>query len=120
MVAAFLAFAVGGVHSYLGERYILIRLFRRPDIPHLFGGPEFTTRTLRFAWHITTVAWWGFAALLALLAQRSISVQGVSLVIGITFVATCLITAIISRGRHLAWLCFLAIGVVSLCAAAVI
>jgi len=29
LVAAILTFAIGLVHSYLGEKYILIRLFRR-------------------------------------------------------------------------------------------
>ena len=51
-LAAFLAVAVGIAHSYLGEHYILIRLFRRDGIPTLFGSPEFTIRTLRFAWHL--------------------------------------------------------------------
>lgn len=61
VVGAALALGVGAAHSYLGERYILIRLFRRPDLPHLFGSDLFTRRTLRFAWHLTTLAWWGFA-----------------------------------------------------------
>ena len=34
------------------------------DLPRLFGSDWFTRRTLRFAWHITSVAWLGFAALL--------------------------------------------------------
>jgi hypothetical protein len=63
-LAAFLAFTVGLVHSVLGERYILIRLFRSADLPRLFGGTAVTIRTLRFSWHITTVAWWGFAVVL--------------------------------------------------------
>lgn len=71
--AAFLAFAVGAAHSWLGERYILMRLFRRDNLPHLFGGPEFTVRTLRFAWHLTSVAWWGFGAILVLLARRAVT-----------------------------------------------
>ncbi len=54
--AAFLSVALGIAHSVLGERYILTRLFRRADLPKLFGSSEFTVRTLRFAWHITTVA----------------------------------------------------------------
>ncbi len=37
-IAAFLTFAIGVVHSILGERYILIRLFRRDNLPKLFGG----------------------------------------------------------------------------------
>jgi len=36
---------VGVAHSVLGERYILIRLFKREGLPKLFGGTEFTTRT---------------------------------------------------------------------------
>lgn len=54
--------ALGAAHSVLGERYILMRLFRRADLPHLFGSDDFTKRTLRFAWHLTTVAWSGMAA----------------------------------------------------------
>jgi len=41
-LCAILTVAIGVAHSYLGERYILIRLFRRPDLPQLFGGTEFT------------------------------------------------------------------------------
>lgn len=64
IAAAFLLFLIGVVHSYLGERYILIRLFRRDNLPKLFGSDWFTKRTLRFAWHLTTIAWWGYGAML--------------------------------------------------------
>jgi hypothetical protein len=116
-IAAFLAFAVGVVHSFLGERYILIRLFRRNDLPKLFGSTDFTIRTLRFAWHITTVAWWGFAAILLLLTQPSVSLRSLSFVLAATFLLTGAITLVISRGQHLAWLVFLFIGGVCLYAA---
>jgi len=36
--ATYLIFAVEGVHSILGERDILMRLFRGRDLPRLFGG----------------------------------------------------------------------------------
>ena len=62
-LAAILILAIALAHSYLGERYILIRLFRQP-LPKLFGSDDFTKRTLRFAWHVTSIAWLGFAALL--------------------------------------------------------
>jgi hypothetical protein len=62
VAAAVLMFLLGLAHSVLGERYLLIRLFRRPDLPTLFGGTAFTTQTLRFAWHLTTVIAWGLAA----------------------------------------------------------
>lgn len=117
-IATFLLVAVGIAHSYLGERYILIRLFRRADLPKLFGSTDFTIRTLRFAWHLTTLAWWGFAALVFHLARRSLSFQKVALIIGITFISTGLVTLVSSRARHLAWPVFLAIGCIALFAAA--
>ena len=110
IIAAFLAFAVGVVHSVLGERYILTRLFRRGNLPKLFGSAAFTARTLRFAWHLTTIAWWGFAALIYLLARNSISAQNLAFVLAGTFLVTGVIALVASRGRHLAWSVFLFIG----------
>lgn len=113
-VAAFLAVVVGIAHSYLGERYILMRLFRREDLPKLFGSAEFTSRTLRFAWHITSVAWWGYAAILVLLAHPPATTSAIGLAVGWTFLAHFAIVLAASRGRHLSWLVFLAIGVIAI------
>ena len=109
-IAAFLAFIIGVIHSVLGERYILIRLFRRDNLPELFGGTEFTIQTLRFAWHITTLAFWGFAAILILLAQDAFSFENLLLVIVVTFLTIGIVALVASRGRHLAWIVFLLIG----------
>ncbi len=68
LIAAALLVAIAAAHSLLGERYILMRLFRRGPLPKLFGSDWFTRRTLRFAWHLTSVAWLGFAALLVYFA----------------------------------------------------
>jgi hypothetical protein len=114
ILAAVLALGLGVAHSYLGEKYILIRLFRRGDLPKLFGGTEFTVSTLRFAWHLTTVAWWGAASLLFLLAQGPISSSAVAGVLAAVFLVSAAITFIASRGRHLAWPVFLVIGVIAL------
>ena len=114
LLAAALVVALGVAHSFLGEKYILIRLFRRSDLPKLFGGTEFTIRTLRFAWHLTSVAWCGAAALLFLLAQGPLSSAAVSGVLAAVFLASAGITFIASRGRHLAWPVFLAIGFIAL------
>lgn len=114
LLAAFLAFAVGVAHSVLGERYILIRLFRRQDLPKLFGGTAFTTRTLRFAWHLTTIAWWGAAGLFWFLARGSLSPAVASGVLAAVFLCSALLTLAASRGRHLAWIVFLVIGLVAL------
>lgn len=113
-LSAFLAFAIGVVHSVLGERYILTRLFRRNNLPKLFGGTEFTVLTLRFAWHITTIAWWGFSAMLVSLANQSVTFHNLSIVLAVTYLTTSIIAFIGSRGRHLSWLVFLFIGSVCL------
>jgi hypothetical protein len=116
-LAAFLTFFIGITHSVLGEKYILIRLFKRDNLPKLLGGSEFTQLTLRFAWHITTIAWWGFAAILIMLAEKSFTYQNLAMVIAVTFLTSALITIIISKGRHYAGFVFLFIGAVSFYAA---
>ncbi|MEM9290651.1 MAG: hypothetical protein AAGD01_03125 [Acidobacteriota bacterium] len=104
--AAILLVLLGLAHSVLGERYILMRLFRRP-LPPLFGSDWFTRRTLRFAWHITSVAWWGFAALLV----SDLETPETTLwIISGTFFVSGLISLIAGRGRHFSWAVFLAIA----------
>jgi hypothetical protein len=114
LIAAILTAAVGIAHSYLGERYVLVRLFRRSDLPRLFGSDLFTRRTLRFAWHLTSVAWWGFSALLNFLAAGAADLRGAALgVVAVTFAIHAAITGGMSHGRHLAWIPFLAIAVLA-------
>lgn len=114
IVAALLVLFIALVHSVLGERYILRRLFRRDNLPKLFGGTDFTKRTLRFAWHITSVAWCGLGALLWLLAQPAAPTsRDVAGVVSLTFGASALLALGGSRGRHLAWVVFLAIAVLA-------
>ena len=115
-LAAFLLVAIGIAHSYLGERYILIRLFRRDDLPKLFGSPEFTKRTLRFAWHLTSIAWWGFAAILVSLTERPPSYAALGTITGTVFLFHGAVALIGSRGKHMSWPIFLAIGVLSIVA----
>jgi hypothetical protein len=114
VLAAVLTLVLGLAHSVLGEKYILVRLFRRTDLPRLFGSPEFTVRTLRFAWHITTVAWIGAAALLFHAGRGGLDVRGMLQVIGATFVASGLLPLWFTRGRHLSWLVLFAIGGIAL------
>jgi len=102
-IAALLIALIGVAHSILGERYILTRLFRRGDLPKLFGGPEFTQRTLRFAWHLTTILAFGLAGLLVQLAQATPAILLVR-TIGWTLFMSGLLPLIHTRGRHLSWL----------------
>jgi hypothetical protein len=88
-----------------------MRLFRRADLPRLFGSDWFTRRTLRFAWHLTSVAWLGFAGVLLVVARdqalsRSLVVQ----VVAATFAVHAVVIAVASRGKHLAWLAFGAVA----------
>lgn len=113
-VAAVLIFLTGLAHSVLGERYILIRLFRRDNLPLLFGGTSFTTQTLRFAWHITTVAWWGFALLLWQAASGTLTTGGMLEVLCYTSVLSGLLPLVLTRGRHLSWVVFFVVGAIGL------
>lgn len=112
MIAALLAFIIGLAHSILGERYILIRLFKR-ELPRLFGSDLFTKRTLRFAWHLTTVAWWGMSAIFVALALRSVDQTSIIVVniIAITFLVSAVVSLFGSRGRHFSWIVFILIAV---------
>ena len=111
IAAATLAAVVAVAHSFLGERYILIRLFRREDLPRLFGSDWFTRRTLRFAWHVTSVAWLGLAAVLVVLAGPGVPDRSALLrVVAVTFSLTAVVAAVGSRGKHLSWVAFTAIA----------
>ena len=101
VAAAALAVGIGIAHSYLGERYILIRLFRRDNLPTIRGSDRFTKDTLRFAWHITTLAWWGMAAALVWDPTRAIA---------LAFAASGVAALVGSRGRHYSWIVFGAIA----------
>lgn len=107
LVAAILFFVVGIAHSILGERYILIRLFRRGNIPRLFGSDYFTKGTLRFAWHITTFAWWGFGyLLLQISANQDITSQAVLYTISVVALLSGVFSFYFTKGRHLSWVVF--------------
>ena len=100
-------------HSYLGERYILMRLFRRDGLPTLFGDTTFTQHTLRFAWHLTSIAWLALAAILVKLNSHVPSRAELGLVLVGTFAVSGAIALVGSRGRHLSWVVFLAIAILA-------
>lgn len=111
VIAAVLVALLSVAHSYLGERYILIRLFRRGNLPDLFRRADFTRRTLRLAWHIMTILAFGFAALLFVLASPGHDdIRPLLNVIAATFALCGLTSLVISRARHLSWIVFFAIA----------
>ena len=119
LAAVALIVTISVAHSYLGERYILKRLFRRDNLPRLFGGDWFTKRTLRFAWHLTSIAWLGLGAIAAALPTGPTTASG-SLglrIIALTFAAHAIVAVVASRGKHLSWLVFGAIAILTWLAA---
>jgi hypothetical protein len=114
LIGTILLLIIGIIHSYLGEKYILIRLFRRDDLPKLLGSDWFTKRVLRFTWHLTTIAWWGFAAILYVLSNPSVNIQSnILIIISVVFVLSGIVSFLFSRGKHLSWLFFFTIAATS-------
>jgi hypothetical protein len=114
LIGTILLLIIGIVHSYLGEKYILIRLFRRDDLPKLLGSDWFTIRVLRFAWHLTTLAWWGFAAILYVLSTPGINIKSeILIIITVVFALSGLVSLSFTRGKHLSWLFFFTIAATS-------
>lgn len=109
--AATLLLLTGLAHSILGERFVLERLFRRADLPRLLGDEALTSRTLWFAWHLTTIAWWGGAALLLTVADGAVSAREVARIVSATFAASAAISFVIARAQHLSWAAFLAVAI---------
>ena len=109
-LAALLIFLTGLAHSWLGERYLLRRLFKRENLPALLGSTAFTTGTLRFVWHLLTLVWWGMAALVILAVQGPLQTRQVLLVFSAIAALSALFPLVFTRGRHLSWLAFLAIA----------
>lgn len=109
--AALLLLFCGIVHSYLGEKYILIRLFKRDNLPKLLGSDWFTKRVLRFAWHLTTIAWWGFAAIIYCILNPSGNYSiDILHIIAVVFILSGIMSLAFTRGKHLSWLFFLCIA----------
>jgi hypothetical protein len=99
---------LAALHSYAGEIRLLQPLFQRNDLPALNGSVDYTKIILRWAWHLTSIAWLGFAALFLGLIQIAPEEQPVPLTIlaGILTLSGVIVFAV-TRGRHPAWIFFL-------------
>ncbi len=91
--------ALAGLHSALGERLLIGPLLALEPWPRLPLGGFLARRTLRFAWHLTSIAWAGLAVLVAgrpgdpfamAVAAGVLTITG-----GVIFGA--------ARGRHFGW-----------------
>lgn len=111
LLAAALTVIVGMAHSILGERRLIRPLLQLPNLPHLPGQIDFTRATIRFAWHITTIAWWGFAGVMAAMYFSPESVNPPFLWVSCAvFACSGLIALAATRAAHKAWQFFFAIA----------
>ncbi|MEJ7806217.1 MAG: hypothetical protein WKG03_09905 [Telluria sp.] len=109
-IAAAIIVVLALAHSFLGERYLLMRLFRRSEhLPPLLGGTDFTKNTLRFVWHLTSVMALGFAVLLVQIAGHA-SAQAMATMVGAALLVSGMLPLVYTRGRHLSWLGLFAAG----------
>ena len=108
LAAAALAFAIGLVHSVLGERLIFRRLRSTGLIPTNGGSllREPHVRILWASWHIVTVLGWAMGAVLAWMALSSPpspAVPPLAQAIAVALLASSLLVLAGTRGKHLGW-----------------
>jgi len=112
IISALLLIFIGLVHSYLGEKYILSRLLKR-ELPKLFGSDIFTKQVLRFAWHLTTIAWFGFSAILITLSIDTPDHSKISLyIIAVVFLISGAMSFGYTKGRHYSYVVFWAVTII--------
>lgn len=111
LIAASILIILGVLHSVLGEKFILIRLFRRDNLPKIYGSDAFTKGTMRFAWHITSIAWFGFASLLLMHSEGSS--ENILYVVSLVFLLSAALSVYFTKGKHFSWWLFLAVAILS-------
>jgi hypothetical protein len=105
---------IGITHSYLGETKILRPMYAQYQLPVLRGSDRATKNVMRFAWHLTSVAWAGIGAISFAFASPARNPIVCALrIIAVTFAIHAVVTAASSRGRHYAWTVFTAIAVLA-------
>lgn len=111
LMAALLA-VTAAVHSVVGERRLIGPVLARRD--GILKSP-LARFILRFAWHITSVAWVVIALILLALVLDPPAVRWWATIgTGTAFTAIGAFTAISSCGRHIGWPLLVGIGVTAL------
>ncbi len=112
LTAALLLIVTSAVHSIVGERRLLGPVLARREGILKSSLARFV---LRFAWHITSVAWAVIALILLALVLDPPAVRWwAAAATGATFTAIGAFTAISSRGRHIGWPFLTGIGLAAL------
>lgn len=108
LAAAIILVGLALAHSWLGERRLIGPLLAQAR-EGMLARSRFARQTLRFAWHLTSVAFVGLAAPLVVYAFHQID-DGARLALRLIAACAFVMGAIAlasSRGRHLAWPFFL-------------
>lgn len=119
LVAAAILFFVAVMHSVLAEWSGDRRLVRRIVHSGLFdaGVAEdlLARQIVRLAWHLTSLAWCGMAAVLAYLSlvEQTRPVVVTIRILAVVFVLHAALSLGITRGRHSSWYLFLIVGTLS-------
>jgi uncharacterized membrane protein YfcA len=104
LVAAGTTVFIAAAHSYLGEKRIFPRLLDRAEPPTLGGSATLMRSIVRWAWHLTSLAWVALAAvLIALFGDPSQLRQSVGAVVAAYLSVGAIVTFATTRGRHIAW-----------------
>lgn len=74
VLAAGIAFILGIVHSYLGEKYLITPILKSEHLlSALSGSIGLKKVALRVCWHFATIAMWGAAITLFFLSSSPIN-----------------------------------------------
>jgi len=113
LVAAALLVLIRLVHSVLGERRLI-----GPALVERNGiyAHQLARAVTRFAWHLTTACIAVVAALvvLAVVHADEMIVRGTALIVGVVFLGSGVIDAVMTRGRHVGWPALTGVGLLSL------
>ncbi|MBK9082741.1 MAG: hypothetical protein IPL88_12015 [Rhizobiales bacterium] len=112
MLAAVILTGLGVAHSFLGERLLIGPLTSEAGRAGLLAKSRFARDVLRFAWHLTSVAFVGLAAPLAVYAFAEIDAPArlALRLVGASSIVMGAVALVSSRGRHLSWVFFLGAG----------
>lgn len=116
IAAAGLSFAVGLVHSVMGEQRIFRQLRRSGRMVPTEGGAllrEFQVRILWATWHSVSLLIWVLSAAMVWLASpeaAAASNSRIEFVITLAFALAGLLVLISNRGRHPAWVALWAVA----------
>ena len=115
LMAAILCLAISIIHSWLGEQR-LIGPMLQPSMHIGVLKHRFARKLVRFVWHVSSLAWTGIGLVLAALAFLPLEASGFWMlaITGATFAVIGVLALWVGRGRHHAWIGFLAIA--GLCA----